>query len=300
MGDGMAAAFGTASSAVAAAVNAQLALSSEAWGVTGPLRARMGIHTGEGRVVGDQYESHTLNRCARLMAVAHGGQLVISGSTAALVGGQLPESVELIDLGEHRLRDLQSSVHVFQVDAQGLSSVFPPLRSLDALPGNLPRQVTTFVGREAEIGSLADLVCRSSLVTLTGVGGVGKTRLALQVAAEVVTDFPDGAWMCEFAPVAAPGVVWETLAASLRVRAVPGHDLEESVLEYLAAKRLLLVLDNCEHLLDAIARQSPLSRSGVAAWRCLRPVAKASRSEGNGSSRCRRWEFRPKAPMSVR
>src|SRR4029077_6799 len=116
MGDGMAAAFATAPSAVAAAVGAQLGLSSEEWGVTGPLRARMGIHTGEGRVVGDQYESHTLNRCARLMAVAHGGQLVISGSTAALVGGELPEGVDLIDLGEHRLRDLQSSVRVFQVD----------------------------------------------------------------------------------------------------------------------------------------------------------------------------------------
>src|SRR4051794_13935826 len=255
MGDGMAAAFGTAPNAVAAAVDAQLALSCEAWEVPGPLRARMGLHTGEGRVIGDQYESHTLNRCARLMAVAHGGQLVISGSTAALLGGELPEGVDLIDLGEHRLRDLQSSMHVFQVDAPGLAAEFPPLRSLDAVPGNLPRQVTTFVGRKTEVGALAELVRQSSLVTLTGVGGVGKTRLALQVAAEVVTDFPNGAWLCEFAPVADPDAVWETLGASLRVQAFAGRSLEDAVLEHLAARRLLLVLDNCEHLIDAVARQ---------------------------------------------
>src|SRR5262249_16621224 len=121
--------------------------------------------------------------------------------------------------------------------------------------GNLPREVTSFVGREAETASISELVCRSSLVTLTGVGGVGKTRLALHVAAEVVGEFPAGAWLCAFAPVTDPDAVWETLAASLQVQAFPGRSLEESVLEYLAAKRLLLVLDNCEHLLDAVARQ---------------------------------------------
>jgi predicted ATPase/class 3 adenylate cyclase len=275
MGDGMAAAFGTAPSAVAAAVNAQLALSSEAWDVIGSLRARMGIHTGEGRVIGDQYESHPLNRCARLMAVAHGGQLVISGSTAALVAGELPEGVDLIDLGEHRLRDLQSSVRVFQVNAPGLAAEFPPLRSLDALPGNLPRQVTTFVGRETEVGALTDLVRQSSLVTLTGVGGVGKTRLALQVAADVVTDFPNGAWLCEFAPVADPDAVWETLGASLRVQAFAGRSLEDAVIEHLAARRLLLVLDNCEHLLDAIARQVT-----TIGQRCARVSVLATSREG--------------------
>jgi hypothetical protein len=177
----------------------------------------MGLHTGDGRIVGDQYDSQPLNRCARLMAVAHGGQLVVSGATAALVGGELPDSVDFVDLGEHRLRDLQSSVHVFQVAAPGLATEFPALRSLDARPGNLPRQVTTFVGREREIESIGELVRESTLVTLTGVGGVGKTRLALQIAAEAVTDFPDGAWLCEFAPVTDPSAVWDTLAAGLRV-----------------------------------------------------------------------------------
>ena len=138
------------------------------------------------------------------------------------------------------------------MSAPGLAVEFPPLRSLDALPGNLPHQVTTFVGREAEITSIAGLVRESSLVTLTGVGGVGKTRLSLEVAAEVAPEFAGGAWFCEFAPVTDPGAVWETLAASLRVRSSPGRSVEESVLEYLTLKRPLLVLDNCEHLLGAI------------------------------------------------
>jgi predicted ATPase/class 3 adenylate cyclase len=254
-GDGIAAAFASAPQAVAAAINGQRALTAETWGVSRPLRARIGLHTGDGRIVGDRYDSQPLNRCARLMAVAHGGQLVVSGATAALVGGDLPDGVDFVDLGEHRLRDLQSSVHVFQVAAPGLAAEFPALRSLDARPGNLPRQVTTFVGRESEIESISELVRESTLVTLTGVGGVGKTRLALQIAAEAVTDFPDGAWLCEFAPVTDAGAVWETLAADLRVQPTLGRNLDELVLDYLAPKRILLILDNCEHLLDAVARQ---------------------------------------------
>jgi predicted ATPase len=212
-----------------------------------------------------------LNRAARLMATAHGGQIVCSAAVGELVRDQF----RLSDLGEHRLRDLQSSVHLFQVGAPGLVSEFPPLRSLDTLPGNLPRQVTTFVGREAEVVTLADLMRESSLVTLTGVGGVGKTRLALQVAAEVVVDFGDGAWLCEFASVTDPGAVWETLAACLRVQVFPGRSLEESVLEYLATKRLLLVFDNCEHLLDAVARQvDAITR------RCARVSVLATSREG--------------------
>ncbi|MDP9334181.1 MAG: adenylate/guanylate cyclase domain-containing protein, partial [Actinomycetota bacterium] len=250
-GDGVFAVFGNAHDGVGAAVAAQLALVEADWPEGVELRVRMGLHVGPATVQDGDYFGPDVNRAARLMSVAHGGQIVCSGAVGELVR----DRVTLLDLGEHRLRDLQSAVHVLQIDAPGLGSAFPPLRSLDALPGNLPRQVTSFVGREAEIGSLADLVRDSSLVTLTGVGGVGKTRLALQVAAEVMTDFPDGAWLCEFAPVADPGAVWDTLGASLRVQAFPGRSIDECVLEYLAAKRLLLVLDNCEHLLDAIARQ---------------------------------------------
>ena len=276
MGDGMAAAFASPTDAVQAAVTAQQGLAAGSWPETGPLRARMGLHAGAGELRRDgQYVNQPLNRCARLMAIAHGGQVVVSGAVESLVRGALPADVTLIDLGEHRLRDLTHALGVFQVVHPGLSGEFPPLRSLSVLPGNLPRQVTTFVGRDAEIAGLADLVCASSLVTLTGVGGVGKTRLALQVAAEAVADFPDGAWMCPFAPVTDPGAVWEALAASLRVQAFQGRSLEESVLEYLTAKRLLLVLDNCEHLLDAIARQVD-----AITQRCLRVSLLATSREG--------------------
>jgi predicted ATPase/class 3 adenylate cyclase len=250
-GDGIHAVFATAHDALGAAVAMQLGLATEPFGETGPLRVRMGVHTCEAEYREGDYFGSEVNRAARLMSVAHGGQVVVSSVTSGLVRDG---SVELVDLGEHRLRDLTVAERVFQAYAPGLVREFPPLRSVDSLPGNLPRQVTTFVGREAEIASLSELVRRCSLVTLTGVGGVGKTRLALEIAAEVIGEFPDGAWLCEFAPVTDPAAVWETVAACLRVQALPARSLEESVLDYLAAKRLLLVLDNCEHLLDASAR----------------------------------------------
>ena len=264
-GDGVLAVFARAGDAVGAAVDAQVGLCA---GGLPPVR--MGLHTGVAEERDGDYFGPTLNRAARVMAVAHGGQVVVSGTTHPLV-----EGFELIDLGEHRLRDLADAVRVFQVVHPNLRAEFPPLRSLDALPGNLPRQVTSFVGRESEVVSLAELVCRSSLLTLTGVGGVGKTRLALQVAAEAVGGFPDGAWLCEFAPVSDPGAVWDTLAACLRVQPVLGRSLDESVLEYLAAKRLLLVLDNCEHLLDAVARLVD-----SIARRCPRVAVLATSREG--------------------
>jgi len=254
MGDGMAAAFGSAPDAVKAVIDAQRRLGSEVWGETGPLRVRMGLHTDEGRLrAPGEYVNRPLNRCARLMAVGHGGQVLLSDATATVVGDGLPDGVSLVDLGEHRLRDLGAPMHVFQLSHSELMDVFPPLRSLDALPGNLPRQTTTFVGREDDIARLASVLRERSFVTLTGVGGVGKTRLAIQVAAELVPEFPDGAWLCELASVSDPDAVWDTLAASLGVRPSPGRSLDDAVLEYLAPKRLLLVLDNCEHLLDAAA-----------------------------------------------
>jgi predicted ATPase/class 3 adenylate cyclase len=271
-GDGMHAVFATAHDALAAAVVIQLGLAAESFGETGPLRVRIGVHTCEAEYRDGDYYGSEVNRAARLMSVAHGDQIVVSSVTSGLVRDG---SVELVDLGEHRLRDLTNTERVFQVHAPGLVGEFPPLRSLDLLPGNLPRQVTTFVGRQAELASLAETVRGSSLVTLTGVGGVGKTRLALQVAAEVIAEFPDGAWMCELAPVTDPGAVWDTLAACLRVQAHPGRSLEESVLEYLAPKRLLLVLDNCEHLLDAVARVVD-----AIAQRCERVVVLATSREG--------------------
>jgi predicted ATPase/class 3 adenylate cyclase len=253
-GDGFFAVFVTAHDAVTAGVAAQRALLADDWNIEDTVRVRMGIHTGEAEVRDGDYSGGVVNRAERLMSVAHGGQIVVSPTTEELLHDALPEKYGFLDLGERRLRDLGQPVRIFQVTHPDLRREFPPLRSVDAFPGNLPLQTSSFVGREAQLASLAELVPGSSLVTLTGVGGVGKTRLALQVAAELVAEFRDGAWLCEFAPVTDPGAVWETLAASLHVQVFPGRSLEESVLEYLAAKRLLLVLDNCEHLLDAVAR----------------------------------------------
>ena len=274
-GDGVHAAFPNASEAVVAAIDAQLSLASEDWGDARSMSVRIGIHTGEAEQRGGDYYGPALNQAARLMAAGHGGQVLISGSTELLVRQLLPDGVSLVDAGTHSLRDLQDPVQIFQLVHPDLRAEFPPLRTLDAHRGNLPPQVTTFIGREAEIAAVADRVRRSPLVTLTGVGGVGKTRLALEVAAEVVVDFPDGAWLCEFAPVTDAGAVWETLAASLRVQSSPVRALEESVLEYLAPKRALLVLDNCEHLLDAIARQVD-----AIAHRCPRVAVLATSREG--------------------
>jgi predicted ATPase/class 3 adenylate cyclase len=252
-GDGLFAVFGRADSAVAAALAAQRSLAAATWGVAGRLRVRMGLHTGHSEFHDSDYHGPTVNRAARLSSAGHGGQVLLSGATQAVVGDALPEGAELVDLGEHRLRDLAQPVHVFQLMHPTLPADFPPIRSLEGLPGNLPRQLTSFVGREDELARLCALVRDRSLVTLTGVGGVGKTRLAIEVAAELAPEFPDGVWLCELAPVSDPAAVCETLAATLDVRPFPGRGLGDTLLEYLAQKRLLIVLDNCEHLLAAVA-----------------------------------------------
>jgi predicted ATPase/class 3 adenylate cyclase len=252
-GDGLFAAFARADSAVAAALAAQNSLAAATWGVTGRLRVRMGLNTGHSEFRDGDYHGSAVNRAARLSAAGHGDQVLVSGATEAVVGDALPQGADLADLGEHRLRDLARPMRVFQLLHSTLPAKFPPIRSLDALPGNLPRQLTSFVGREDEVGRLSALVGDHSLVTLTGVGGVGKTRLAIEVAAEVAPAFPDGVWVCELAPVTDPAAVLETLAATLDVRPYPGRALGDTVLEYLTPKQLLIVLDNCEHLLAAVA-----------------------------------------------
>jgi predicted ATPase len=245
MGDGMAAAFSSASSAVAAALAAQSLLGAEAWPTAEPIRVRVGLHTGEAELRDGDYFGTAVNRAARLMAVGHGGQVLVSSQTAGLVGAD----VVLVDLGEHRLRDLDRPMRVFQLGGGG----FPPLASLDAIPGNLPGQATSFIGREAEVAELVGLVGAHRLVTLTGVGGVGKTRLAVQVAAELVGEFPDGVWLVELAPVGDPAVVPEAVATALGVTPRAGLSVTASVAQALAGRRLLVVLDNCEHVLDAAA-----------------------------------------------
>ena len=252
-GDGGLFVFGAVRDALRAAVAVQIALAAEPWGTTGPLQVRIGIHTGEAQYRDGDYFGPVLNRAARLMAVAHGGQIVCSQATADLARDALAGEVKLIDLGEHRLRDLLRSERVFQVDAPGLAGEFAPLRSLDAFPGNLPLQVSSFIGRSSELDQTAAALDQARVVTLTGVGGVGKTRLASQVAADVLPRFREGAWLVELGAVRDPDAVVDGFAAVFGVAARSGRTLAESLVEFLGTKQLLLVVDNCEHLLDPVA-----------------------------------------------
>ena len=208
----------------------------------------MGVGTGEAELRGEDYFGPALNRAARMVGAGHGGQILLAATTAALVDG-----VELVDLDEHRLRDLSGAHRLFQVRARGLRDGFPAVRTLDDIPGNLPSLVTSFVGRDAEIEALVAAVRAHRLVTLTGVGGVGKTRLALQVAGELVPDFAEGVWLVELAPVGDPGVVGDVVASTLGITPRAGLSMRDAVAEALAVRRVLVVLDNCEHVLDAAA-----------------------------------------------
>ena len=208
-----------AAGAIDAAIEAQRSLR---------LPVRMGIATGEVESRADDYFGPALNRTARIMAVGHGGQVLVSGSTAGLVTG-----IDLWDLGEHRLRDLSGVERLFQVRADGLAVEFPPLRTIDGAPGNLPAQVTSFVGRDAAVKELAELVRGHPLVTLIGVGGVGKTRLAVQVAAELVPEFDGGVWLVELAPVGDPAAVPDAVATTLGIMPQPGRTVTDSIAEAL-------------------------------------------------------------------
>jgi len=248
-GDGFHAAFGVATDAAVAALAVQRALEAVRWTETRPLRVRVGIHTGAAELRDGDYYGTVLNRAARLMSIAHGGQVVCSQATADLLREPLPVGVELADLGEHALRDLARPERVYQISEAGVPQAFPPLRSIGAFPGNLPLQSTSFVGREREVEALATQLLEARLVTLTGVGGVGKTRLSLQVAAELLPRFADGTWFCELATAIDRESMGEVIAAVIGAVPLPGLSIEASVVEFLRSRELLLVLDNCEHLL---------------------------------------------------
>jgi predicted ATPase len=246
MGDGLGAAFSSASSAIAAAVTAQQLLSAEVWATPSPIRVRMGVHTGEAEARDGDYLGTAVNRAARLMAIGHGGQVLVSGSTAAVVGDA---AVMLVDLGEQRLRDLDRPMRVFQV---GRGS-FPALRSLDSFLGNLPSTISSFVGRDHEVREVRKLLVERRLVTLTGVGGAGKTRLAVQIAAQLSGRFKDGVWYVDLASIAGPDEVAGAIAAGLRVRHSFDSPLADVLAEYVTGQELLVVMDNCEHVIDQAA-----------------------------------------------
>jgi predicted ATPase/class 3 adenylate cyclase len=238
-GDGFVAAFASPMSAVNAAIDAQRELQ---------LPVRMGLATGEAELRDGDYFGTVLNRAARVMAAGHGGQILLAESTAGLLSG-----VDLVDLGPRRLRDVPTPIGVFQVRAAGLRTEFPALRALDASPGNLRAATTSLIGRESEVAELQPAVKAHRLVTLTGVGGVGKTRLATEVAARLGDGFPDGVWFFELAAVADPGAVPDAVAAVLGVTQQPGKSVADSVAAALEGRVRLLVFDNCEHLRDAAA-----------------------------------------------
>jgi predicted ATPase/class 3 adenylate cyclase len=252
-GDSFFAVFARATDAVAAACAFQQALQQEPWPTPIPLRVRVGINTGEAELRQGDYYGPAINRCARIRALGVGGQTLLGRTTYELAREGLPLQASLQDLGAHRLKDLQRPEQLFQLLHPDLPSDFPPLTSLDSLPNNLPLQVTSFIGRDREMAEVQRLLGTTGLLTLTGPGGTGKTRLALQVAADLLPEYPDGAWFVELASLSDPDLVPQTVASQLGIREAAGQPLTQTLVDALQARKLLLVLDNCEHLIPACA-----------------------------------------------
>jgi len=264
VGDAFCAAFAMAPDAVAAALSAQVALDTEPWPAETPIKVRMALYTGAVESRDRDYFGPPINRVARLLSTGYGGQTLLSQTTCELSRDALPQAASLRDLGAHRLKDLGRPEQVYELRHPRLRGDFPPIKSLSTHPNNLPQQLTSFVGREREISEIEALLVTNRLLTLTGAGGSGKTRLGLQVAAESLVQFPDGAWFVELAQIADAGLVPKTVATVLGVAEVAGKPITQTLIEHLKDKRLLVQLDNCEHLLDAcadlaetLARQCP-------------------------------------------
>ena len=255
IGDQFCAAFHTAVDAVRAAMKSQIDLQAENWGATS-IRVRMGIHTGKAEVQEDGlYLGYlTLSHVQRLMSAGHGGQVLLSFTAQELVYDELPEGVELRDIGKHGLKDFDRPHHIFQLNISDLPSDFPPLNTLDSYRHNLPVQMTSFIGREREMAKVKDLLCTTRLLTLTGAGGSGKTRLAIRIATDLVDAFKDGVWWVELEALADEALVPQAIAKVLGVAEVPNQSWVETIVYFLQSKQNLLVLDNCEHLIAACAQ----------------------------------------------
>ena len=250
-GDAFFVVFTSPAAAVRAAMAAQLALAAHDWSPGPPVRVRMGLHTGEGTRGGDDYAGLDVHRAARIADAAHGGQVLVSGTTRALVEHTLPDGATLRDLGPHRLRGLAEPERLHQLAGDGLPGEFPPPRTLDARPGNLPVQLSSFVGRESEIAEVERLLDQTRLLTLTGPGGSGKSRLALAVAEELLPRFGDGAWFVDLAPVTDPALVPAALAKALGVPEAGDRPVLDGVKEHLRDRELLCVVDNFEQVAEA-------------------------------------------------
>ncbi|MEA2622535.1 MAG: hypothetical protein QOH61_1445 [Chloroflexota bacterium] len=257
-GDALFLVFGDATGAVGTAVDAQRALAAHAWPDGNPLRVRMGIHTGQVQRIGDDYVGLALHQAARITAAGHGGQVLLSNTTRDLAAHGLPDGVSVVDLGLHRLKDLAEPERIFQLRDERLPESFPTLRSLDARPNNLPVQLTTFVGRD-ELSAARDLLGATHLLTLTGPGGTGKTRLALQLAAELMEDFPDGVFFVPLDSVTDPELVASAVVSALGLE-VGTQSPVDRLLSWGRNLKVLLVLDNFEQVVDAAPTVSRLLR----------------------------------------
>jgi len=255
-GDGIHAVFSTAVDAVNASLDVQHVIqTSEAFKTSEvSLRVRMGLHTGEAELREGDYYGGTLNRAARIMSIGHGGQILVSETTLQITREHLPKDVSLLDLGQHYLKGLSHPEHIYQLNAPDLQQEFPELNSQSRAINNLPTQLTSFIGRERELAEAKSRLDGARLLTLIGPGGTGKTRLSIQLGTEFLSTFKDGVWLVEFAPIADPSLIMQTIASTLDIREVPGTPLHILVHDYLRNKQLLLILDNCEHLVEASAK----------------------------------------------
>ncbi len=280
IGDAFCAAFSRPSEAIASALAAQRAIAAEDWSAVNGLAVRMAVHSGAADERDGDYFGPPVNRVARLLAIAHGGQTIVSSVTAHLLRGAMPEGSELRDVGEHRLKDLTEPERVWQLTAPGLADTFPPLLSLASLPNNLPRQLTPLIGRDEVLRQIEQLVSLHPLVTLVGTGGVGKTRAALQAGADLLDGSADGVWLVELAPVSDPDLVAGAIAAALGVRDHPERPALSAILHYLKARRLLLLLDNCEHLIAEVANVADAILHGAPDVRVLATSREPLRIDG--------------------
>jgi predicted ATPase/class 3 adenylate cyclase len=252
-GDSRFVVFKLASDAALAAIAIQRAIYKEQWPVVSPLRVRIGLHTGEANLRDGDYYGPTVNRCARIRGAAHGGQTLLSMTTASLVEDSLPDDASLRDLGEFRIKDLQRPEQIFQLVVAGLPADFPPLRTVEGIRSNLPAVLSSFIGREQEIAELKQRLSQDRLLTITGMGGSGKTRLALQVGTELLDHFAGGVWLVDLSPLTHPQLTIKAVADVFDIREEEGRSLLHTLVEALRQKSLLLILDNCEHLLQEAA-----------------------------------------------
>jgi predicted ATPase len=277
IGDAFCVAFHTAKDGLAAAVEAQRRLQNESWGET-PIKVRMGLHSGSAELHENEYRGYlTMAKVQRVMSVAYGGQILLSNASAELMHNELPGEIALHDMKEHRLKGLFEPEHLWQIVAPDLQREFPPLLSLKEIPNNLPVQLTSFIGREKEVEQVKKRLGQYRLVTLTGSGGVGKTRLLIQVASDQLPDYPAGVWLVELAPIRDPELVPQSVCTALDITQKGNTSPLKTLIDYFRGKTILLALDNCEHLIDACAQ---LSESLLHACPSLQIIASSRESLG--------------------